>query len=89
MKIRLQQIIKLERTVKSNCLGQAIFSKNWDSLQARLNRQGFLNIFSILTEGKTPVIKERLNKSATCSEISFFRINIYSISYINYLGKKP
>ena len=49
----------------------------------------FLNIFSILTEGKTPVIKERLNKSATCSEISFFRINIYSISYINYLGEKP
>ena len=27
------------------------------------------------TEGKTPVLKERLNKSANCFEISFFRRN--------------
>ena len=32
--------------------------------------------FAILrTEGKTPVMKERLNKSANCFEISFFRTN--------------
>ena len=33
--------------------------------------------FAILsTEGKTPVKKERLNKSANCFEMSFFRRNI-------------
>ena len=32
--------------------------------------------FAVLNaEGKTPVIKERLNKSANCFEISFFRRN--------------
>ena len=33
--------------------------------------------FAVLsTEGKTPVMKERLNKSANCFEMSFFRRNI-------------
>ena len=33
--------------------------------------------FAVLsTEGKTPVMKERLNKSASCFEFSFFRKNI-------------
>ena len=32
--------------------------------------------FAVLsTEGKTPVVKKRLNKSANCFEISFFRRN--------------
>ena len=32
--------------------------------------------FAVLsTEGKTPVMKERLNKSASCFEFSFFRKN--------------
>ena len=32
--------------------------------------------FAVLsTEGKTPVMKEKLNKSANCFKISFFRRN--------------
>ena len=48
-------------------------------LQNASNFESFLKTgttFAILkTEGKTPVMKERLNKSANCFEISFFRRN--------------
>ena len=40
--------------------------------------------FAVLnTEGKTPVMKERLNKSASCFEISYFRRNniLYAILF--------
>ena len=45
-----------------------------------LNFESFLKTgtaFAVLrAEGKTPVIKERLNKSASCFKISFFGRNI-------------
>ena len=44
--------------------------------------------FTVLcTEGKTPVMKKRLNKSSNCYEISFLEEIIFYKVY--YLGQSP
>ena len=58
---------------------QYLITRRLDNSCYNLFLESFLKAGTTLgvlsTEGKTPVIEERLNKSADCFKISFFRRN--------------